>query len=484
VTIPNGVTSIGSGAFPWKATLKFLGEVPPKYNGFNYDSHYSKIEVPKGSSLRYATSEYWCETDTIFAMDGNRMLYPIPIIKNDISVVKVNGNADGTEAEEGAEVEITVANNEYLPYSLIIFDNHEVTNPLMKDGKFVIRVSSSQKENVVSSYCYPYIDITLSKSGTLIDQVGIDNLGTLECLKVSGDINGTDILTIRKMKNLKLLDLSDAHIVNGGLSYYENYATSENTIGEHFYDGLEKLQRIKLPQDIHSINKHAFIGCKNIITMTIPRSVKNMYNEWSEPMDETILSLQIEDLTQWCTINWRYFQLDYKLWARYHLFLNDEEIIDLQIPEGLKSIPSYSFFGCKWLRSVTIPSSVTDMSGNAFYRCTDITSVTSLNPTPPQITSDVFFVNYDKTTLYVPKGSKTLYWLHPYWEKFKNIEEIDDDLVGDANSDGIVNAADIVEMVNYIIGKPSSTFNKHSADMNGDGVVNAVDVTLLIKAIK
>lgn len=54
---------------------------------------------------------------------------------------------------------------------------------------------------------------------------------------------------------------------------------------------------------------------------------------------------------------------------------------------------------------------------------------------------------------------------------------------GDANGDGIVNASDIVEVVNYIIGRPSEKFIKDAADMNGDGDVNITDVDLIKNVI-
>ena len=149
------------------------------------------------------------------------------------------------------------------------------------------------------------------------------------------------------------------------------------------------------------------------------------------------------------------------------------------------SIGYAAFKGCSNLASINIPNNITSIGGDAFEGCSGLTSVTSLNTTPLEIDQYTFNETiYKQATLYVPKGCKTIYWLHPYWENFKNIVEIDNDLVGDANSDGIVNAVNIVEMVNYIIGKPSSTFNNYSADMNGDGVVNAVDVTLLINTMK
>ena len=63
--------------------------------------------------------------------------------------------------------------------------------------------------------------VSVTESGTLIDLIGTENVLKVRCLKVSGNLNGTDILAIRKMTNLYLLDMSEAHIVNGGASYYE-----------------------------------------------------------------------------------------------------------------------------------------------------------------------------------------------------------------------------------------------------------------------
>ena len=54
---------------------------------------------------------------------------------------------------------------------------------------------------------------------------------------------------------------------------------------------------------------------------------------------------------------------------------------------------------------------------------------------------------------------------------------------GDANFDGIVNAADIVEVVNYIMGAPSDKFFEKAADLNGDGTVNAADIVAIVNLI-
>ena len=57
------------------------------------------------------------------------------------------------------------------------------------------------------------------------------------------------------------------------------------------------------------------------------------------------------------------------------------------------------------------------------------------------------------------------------------------DIPGDANGDKAVNASDIVEMMNYLLGKPSDKFNKKSADVNGDGEVNVADIVMIVSFI-
>ena len=54
---------------------------------------------------------------------------------------------------------------------------------------------------------------------------------------------------------------------------------------------------------------------------------------------------------------------------------------------------------------------------------------------------------------------------------------------GDANNDEKVNAADIVEIVNYLNGTPSDKFNFDKADISGNGKVNEIDIKILEEVI-
>jgi len=58
-----------------------------------------------------------------------------------------------------------------------------------------------------------------------------------------------------------------------------------------------------------------------------------------------------------------------------------------------------------------------------------------------------------------------------------------DFIPGDANGDGKVNVADIVEIVNKILGNPSGKLIEEAADVNDDGKINVTDIVLVVNII-
>jgi hypothetical protein len=54
---------------------------------------------------------------------------------------------------------------------------------------------------------------------------------------------------------------------------------------------------------------------------------------------------------------------------------------------------------------------------------------------------------------------------------------------GDANGDGKVDAADIVETVNFKLGKPSVKFIMAAADMNGDNTIDETEILQIVNII-
>ena len=85
----------------------------------------------------------------------------------------------------------------------------------------------------------------------------------------------------------------------------------------------------------------------------------------------------------------------------------------------------------------------------------------------------------------MPESSIEAYKEAVPWKNFKEIVAIKDFIPGDANGDGNVDTVDIVDIINHMTGKPTSTgvFEEDAADTNEDGVINAADVVKLVNII-
>ena len=78
-----------------------------------------------------------------------------------------------------------------------------------------------------------------------------------------------------------------------------------------------------------------------------------------------------------------------------------------------------------------------------------------MSETPPSIQDNTFPIRTSQT-LFVPKGCKSVYLAADYWWGFKEIKEIGEvnsNLRGDVNGDGLVNMSDVTEIINIILGK-------------------------------
>ena len=126
-----------------------------------------------------------------------------------------------------------------------------------------------------------------------------------------------------------------------------------------------------------AIGDEAFKGCDGLTSVTIPNSITAM-GEYAFYGCNGLTTVNISDLAAWCGIDFSNITSN-PLGYAHHLYLNGREATNLIIPDGVTSIGSYAFDGCRGLTSVTIPNSVTYIGDNAFIRCSGLTSVTVPN---------------------------------------------------------------------------------------------------------
>ena len=333
------------------------------------------------------------------------------------------------------------------------------------------------------------ITLHVERAGTLPDMIDKSRFPYITDLKLTGELNGTDIRLIRTLaqENLQILDLSEARIVEGGASYYSNYRTSNDIIGSYMfyipYNTVNPcaISKINLPNSVTGIKEGAFKNCTRLTDINIPNSVKSIgYEAFRDCTSLTDINIPnsvksiggyaFRDCTSLTNINipnsvtsigdgafssctsltdinipnsvtsieWNTFILCTSLTninipnsvtsIGGYAFYNCTSLTDVNIPNSVTSIERSTFSYSTSLTNINIPNSVTSIGEQAFYNCDNLKSVYMNASTPPSV-GDQAFHNISDLTIYIPRGSYTAYWLS-YWGNYNLVEYDPTDIQG------------------------------------------------------
>lgn len=120
-------------------------------------------------------------------------------------------------------------------------------------------------------------------------------------------------------------------------------------IGLYNFGGLSYLTNVSFPSTLKKVKYGAFEGCQRL---------------------ERVNAVSLE---AWCDINFTWDTSNPTHYAN-HLFIDDEEIIDLVLPD-IKTVKPYSFVNMTYIESITFPNTLETIECNAFYNCNQITTL-------------------------------------------------------------------------------------------------------------
>ena len=226
---------------------------------------------------------------------------------------------------------------------------------------------------------------------------------------------------------------------------YEYEVLDDGTVEISKYTGSD--EEVTIPSTIDgkkvtSIGEDAFYWCTSLTSVTIPNSVTSI-----------------------------------GAWA----FESCESLESVTIPNSVTSIGRSAFCYCTSLTSVTIPNSVTSIGAWAFWECTGLTSVTI----PNSVTSIGYWAfGYDSHmniingfTIYGYKGSAAETYAKENEFKFIPLDEETKLKKGDLNSNGKIDASDLLQVKSHIKKVKTLTGDEFAAaDVDGNGAINAADL--------
>ena len=219
---------------------------------------------------------------------------------------------------------------------------------------------------------------------------------------------------------------------DGELSYAEAAAVTD--LGDVF-KGNEQIQsfdEFSLFTGITSIGDTCFVGCKSLVSITIPATVETIadgafgcgyFGECSSlvsinvPGESPYFSsidgvLFNKDATELYCYPKGKSETGYSVPStvkniRNLAFHGRERLTNIEFPNSLESIGELSFEGCHGLETVVIPNSVTGIGYYAFRACTGITSLTLSNKLN-RINHQTFAGLYSLTSLIIPSSVETI----------------------------------------------------------------------------
>lgn len=251
----------------------------------------------------------------------------------------------------------------------------------------------------------------------------------LSGLKLTGDLNGTDILYLRELSGSNLegdrtesgvlqhLDMSGAHIVQGGDPYYsfywDEYFSEDNKIGISMFANCHTLVDVTLPADVTELCENAFNEATNLEQISFGENVTSIGEmAFSQTgLKEVALPQSVATLGDMafyaCAALKRAKLSDNIEQIGYGTFYFCSALEEVNIPAKAQSIGVNAFHSCTSLKRIAIPASVTDLSDAAFGWCTALEAY-DVNPENPNYSSiDGVLFNKDASTLYKYPAGKT-----------------------------------------------------------------------------
>ncbi len=148
---------------------------------------------------------------------------------------------------------------------------------------------------------------------------------------------------------------------NGGITY------TVVQIGNHAFSGCSDLTSITIPNSVTAIGDYAFYDCSGLTSISIPNSVTAIGD---------------------------------------YAFYDCSGLTSISIPNSVKTIGKDAFCGCSSLTSITIPNSVTAIGNHAFYGCSGLTSINVDAANQEYSSKDGVLYNKKQTSLIRCPGGK------------------------------------------------------------------------------
>ena len=403
ITIPDRVTSIGEGAFSGCTGLTSI-TIPDRVTSIG-EGAFSGC-----SSLESITIPFVGAKAGVTSSDKNQ--YPLGYI---FGTSSYTGGVATEQYYYGSSTSSTTSDTYYIPSSLksvTITGGNILYNAFSNCSRLTNVTIGNSVTSIGSEAFYNCTGLTSVTIGN-----GVTNIGGgafSGCTGLTGITIPNSVTSIGSSAFYNTAwynNQPDGLVYAGKVAYKYKGTMPENTsltlkegtlgIAGDAFRGCSGLTSITIPDSVTSIGDSAFRGCSSLESITIPFVGKSTTttNGYEQVFG------YIFGYTSDSSNSGVYQYYDYGNSKRYYYY----------IPSSIKSviitggnIPSYAFYNCTSITSITIPDSVTCIGDGAFNNCEGLTSVT-IPDSVTNIGNSAFAYCSGLTSITVERGNTKYY---------------------------------------------------------------------------
>lgn len=178
-------------------------------------------------------------------------------------------------------------------------------------------------------------------------------------------------------------------------------------IGNYAFEYCYGLEEVTFSEKLNKIGIGAFYNCQGLITINFKS--KNLFiNNDAFQLCSNLDVINISSIEDWCNVQFSN-ELSNPTYHTSSLYLNDNKIKNIIIPNSVKHVHNYAFYLCSSIESISFNDSLETIGNYAFTGCNKITEM-NIPSSVISIGEDIFNRCSNLETLTIPLYDSLSYY--------------------------------------------------------------------------